>query len=253
MRASRILAAGLMTLALTACGTPADSDPAPARSYSQGPASSAPAAPSAPASAPTHRPPASTDGAAASTTQAAAPTAAGPGQSAAATSDVPVSAAAAVEATSPAPRATVTVTAAPTPTKDDGTRVLAIPAQGVRAAVYECPTQDGVVEPPPMVKDVCWWTGSRPLAAAEGVSIVVGHSTRSESSTGALERTRDLPIGSVVSLAGQSWKVVQIEPDVDKLGLPAWVTYATGPRMLGLITCDLTNRKSNVLIQLVPA
>ena len=226
MRLLRRTLAGLGVAVLTACGSPAPADPTPAHSFRPG-----------------------DSGIEGSTSQIASPSA-----GSRATVDVTAAGAAATPPRAVAtPGATVTVTRAPRPTTDDGTRTLRIPAQGISAAVFDCPTKNGVVEPPPMVEDVCWWTGSRPLGSTEGVSIVVGHSTRSTTSTGALERTRELPLGSRVTLAGQAWTVAQIEVDVDKHGLPDWVTYATGPRMLGLITCDLSNHASNVLVRLMPA
>lgn len=155
----------------------------------------------------------------------------------------------AVPAGASAPSSTA---AAATRTVDDGSRTLRIPVLGVNAPVTGCATEDNTVTPPSDIGAVCRWTGSPDFGATRGTTIVVGHSTRSDATVGALEYVRELKTGDTVTVAGQAWRVVEVLPGVDKHSLPAWIVDRAGPRQLGLVTCETTSRTRNDLARLVP-
>ncbi|WP_409484243.1 class F sortase [Arsenicicoccus dermatophilus] len=136
---------------------------------------------------------------------------------------------------------------------DDGSRLLVIAALGVRAPVTGCGTEDGTVTPPGDVGAVCRWTGSQPFDARTGTTVVVGHSTRSTRSVGALEYVRELKVGDTATVAGQTWRVAEVLPGVDKHHLPAWIVSRAGARQLALVTCETTSRTRNDIARLVPA
>ncbi|MCG7323807.1 MULTISPECIES: class F sortase [Arsenicicoccus] len=137
-------------------------------------------------------------------------------------------------------------------TVDDGSRTLRIPVLGVDAPVTGCATEDNTVTPPSDIGAVCRWTGSPDFGATRGTTIVVGHSTRSDATVGALEYVRELKTGDTLTVAGQAWRVVEVVPGVDKHSLPAWIVDRAGPRQLGLVTCETTSRTRNDLARLVP-
>ncbi|MCH8611821.1 class F sortase [Arsenicicoccus dermatophilus] len=131
--------------------------------------------------------------------------------------------------------------------------VLSMPALSVSAPVKECSTRNKMVTPPPDIRSVCRWTGSQPMDAAAGTTIIVGHSTKDPSSKGALEDVRRLKVGDTATIGGRTWKVAEVLPGVDKRKLPAWVTASSGARQLGLITCEVTNDTHNDIARLVAA
>ncbi|MCH8614012.1 sortase domain-bontaining protein [Arsenicicoccus dermatophilus] len=160
-----------------------------------------------------------------------------------------------VTPTRPATTTAAATPAAPRPAttiRDDGSRLLVVPVLGVRAPVTRCATEDGTVTPPGDVGAVCRWTGSQPFDARTGTTIVVGHSTRSERSVGALEYVRELKVGDTATVGGQTWRVAEVLPGVDKHRLPVWIVDHAGPRQLGLVTCETTSRTRNDIARLVP-
>ncbi|AKT50726.1 class F sortase [Arsenicicoccus sp. oral taxon 190] len=174
--------------------------------------------------------------------------------SAAATTSATAGTASAPAAGTPASTSSAPATGAskPRPTPDDGSRTLQIPVLGVRAPVTSCATEGGEVTPPGDIAAVCRWSGSQPYAATAGTTIIVGHSTRSADTAGALEYIRELRVGDTATVAGQTWRVAEVLPGVDKHQLPAWIVDHAGPRQLGLVTCETSSRTRNDLVRLVP-
>ncbi|WP_409484641.1 class F sortase [Arsenicicoccus dermatophilus] len=156
--------------------------------------------------------------------------------------------------TAAAPAATTAGTTTPSSAAAKGDpNTLALPALSVAAPVTECSTRNKMVTPPPDIRSVCRWTGSQPMDATAGTTIIVGHSTKDPSSKGALEDVRRLKVGDTATIGGRTWKVAEVLPGVDKRKLPAWVTARSGARQLGLITCEVTNDTHNDIARLVAA
>lgn len=115
------------------------------------------------------------------------------------------------------------------------------------------------------VSHVTYWTGSAPLAAPDGGTLVAGHVDNANQGEGALYWAHTLYPGDAVYVTKDGvvtrWKITRMERFV-KQALPDWVFQGPGgPRELHIVTCggeivkDAQGRGTyleNVVVSAVP-
>lgn len=163
----------------------------------------------------------------------AAPTSFGPASPAGNSSSPSPTRAPSTGQTPPAPR----VSRVPSPPAQ-----LAIPTLGVRAAVRNVVTVNGVLGVPDNIADVGWWTGSVPPGSAKGSTVIDGHVDSAVTGTGALFRLTDLRAGDTITVTNVSgvtltYRVYARQIFVKHQGLPAQLFTTQGPHRLVVITC----------------
>lgn len=146
----------------------------------------------------------------------------------------------------PAP-ANSTATSAPAATAGAPARqappvAVSLPGLDTPAPVQLSPVSaDGYLQVPDDVQALGWWTGSVPMGAAAGTTLVAGHVDSAEQGLGVFARLAELDAGAGLTvrdgLGVEHAFVVAERVQVGKGALPAELFDTAGPRRLALVTC----------------
>lgn len=173
-----------------------------------------------------------------------------------------------VRAATPTPTLTPGPTPAPTPTPTPpapsaGPNTVAIPSEGVRAAVDDCVVVDRALLPPSDVGRACIWLGGAGLDARSGTTVLVGEAQWVDRGPAAFGRIGELGVGERVVTYGAGraatrWRIVDVfrRAKIDGVDPNAFVN-GRGPRRLYLISAggrfDGGSFLDNVYVRAVPA
>ncbi|MCW2528114.1 MAG: peptidase sortase [Pseudonocardiales bacterium] len=119
---------------------------------------------------------------------------------------------------------------------------LLIPSLRVSAQIEPVLVTDGVLAVPDDVSRVGWWSGSEPVGALAGTTVIDGHIDSAEEGLGALAEITRLRSGDTVLIDTDTSTTLTyrvyaagVYPKVD--GLPAEIFNDSGPPRLVLISC----------------
>ncbi len=166
----------------------------------------------------------------------------------------------------PSSSGTPTTAATPTPEGDSTLpgepTLLTIPTQRIQAPVDPVEAHAGVLDVPPDIHHVGWWTGSALAGASEGTTVIDGHVDSAVAGEGALFRLQDLREGDPLRVDTASRQIrytVIGRRVISKAGpLPADLFTLTGPPRLVVISCggpfDRATRSyvDNIVVIAVP-
>lgn len=137
-----------------------------------------------------------------------------------------------------------------------------LPDLEVSAPVQQVATVKGVLGVPDDPGRVGWWSGSSPVGAAAGATVLAGHVDSARLGPGAFFRLHELSAGSTVTVSSATTRVtyrVYARQVHDKARpLPAGLFTRTGPPHLVLITCggpfdERTSRyRDNIVVLAAP-